>query len=249
MKNKLLTIRNLYKTYTKNNDAIKVLDNISFDINEGEIISIVGTSGCGKSTLLNILSGVENKTSGNINYLFDNENQIGYMMQDSALFPWLNIEKNASLSSKIKNVHNKNNILNLLKDYGLYEFKDRFPNELSGGMKQRVSLIRTISLKPKLLLLDEPFSQLDYQSRLSISLDVYKLVRKNNISVILITHDIEEAISLSDKVIVLSNRPAKIKKIYTLNFDRNIDPIKRKESENFIKYFNQIGKDLDILEK
>ena len=249
MKNKLVSINNLNKKYTNDFEEIDVLNNINLDIFEGEIVSIVGTSGCGKSTLLNIIARIETPSSGNIIYNSNTENNIGYMMQDSALFPWLNIEKNANLALKIKKKSSSEYVSSLLKEYGLYSFKNKYPKDLSGGMKQRVSLIRTIALKPKLLLLDEPFSQLDYQSRLSISSDVYKLVKTNNISVILITHDIEEAISLSDRIIVLSNRPASIKNIYEINFDKNMVPIDRRKNSSFINYFENIGKDLEIFEK
>lgn len=249
MKNKLISINNLNKKYTNDFEEIDVLNNINLDIFEGEIVSIVGTSGCGKSTLLNIIARIETPSSGNIIYNSNLENSIGYMMQDSALFPWLNIEKNANLALKIKKKSSSEYVSSLLKEYGLHSFKNKYPKDLSGGMKQRVSLIRTIALKPKLLLLDEPFSQLDYQSRLSISSDVYKLVKINNITVILITHDIEEAISLSDRIIVLTNRPASIKNIYEINFDKNMVPIERRKNSSFINYFENIGKDLEIFEK
>jgi len=249
MKNKLISINNLNKKYINDFEETDVLNNINLDIFEGEIVSIVGTSGCGKSTLLNIIARIEAPSSGNIIYNSNAENSIGYMMQDSALFPWLNIEKNANLALKIRKKSSSEYVSSLLKEYGLYSFKSKYPKDLSGGMKQRVSLIRTIALKPKLLLLDEPFSQLDYQSRLSISSDVYKLVKTNNISVVLITHDIEEAISLSDRIIVLSNRPASIKNIYEISFDKNVLPIERRKNSSFLNYFENIGKDLEIFEK
>ncbi|MBR5662270.1 MAG: ATP-binding cassette domain-containing protein [Bacilli bacterium] len=247
MNDKLLSIKNLNKTFNVN-EPINVLININIDIFKGEFISIVGTSGCGKSTLLNIIANLDKESSGYINYFFDNTDSIGYMMQEAALFPWLNVEKNALFAAKMKNINNNNYIDNLLKKYGLYEFKYKYPSELSGGMKQRLSLIRTLGLKPKLLLLDEPFSQLDYQSRISISSDVYKLAKENNITTILVTHDISEAISLSDRIIVLSKRPAHIKNIYSLQFDKNLLPIERRKEKLFLSYYELIGKDLDMFE-
>lgn len=248
MNNELLSIKDLNKSFN-NNEVVDVLNNINMDVYKGEFISIVGTSGCGKSTLLNIIAKLDKPSSGLVKYYFNNNDIIGYMMQEPALFPWLNIEKNALFAINVKNLNNNNYIMDLLKKYGLYEFKNKYPSELSGGMKQRISLIRTIGLKPTLLLLDEPFSQLDYQSRLSISNDVYNLVKENKITTILITHDISEAISLSDKIIVLSKRPAHIKNIYNLEFSKNLSPIERRKDKLFLYYFDLIGKDLDLFEE
>ena len=245
MKNKkIISISNLSKSFNN----INVINNVSLDVSEGEFLSIVGTSGCGKSTLLNIIAKLDKPSLGKITYHINDNDYVGYMMQDAALFPWLTIEKNAQLASKLKNVYNYNFINTLLKKYGLYDFKNKYPKDLSGGMKQRVSLIRTISLKPKLLLLDEPFSQLDYQSRLSISSDVYRLVKENNITTILITHDISEAISLSNRIIVLSKRPASIKSSYIIDIDKSLSPIERRKDKKFLYYFDLIGKDLDLFE-
>ena len=248
MRNKLLSINNLSKSFKSKADTIKVLDNINLDIYEGDFISIVGSSGCGKSTLLNIIAGLINESNGEINYHYDNLKETGYMMQDAALFPWLTIKKNATFACDIKN-KDSSYALNLLKKYGLDDFQNKYPNNISGGMKQRVSLIRTVSSKPKLLLLDEPFSALDYQSRLNISLDVHNLVKENNITTILITHDISEAISLSSKVIVLSKRPATIKNIYNIEIDDKQNPIERRKDNKFSYYYDLIGKDLNIFEK
>lgn len=248
MKNKILSIKNLHKNYTNKKETVNVIDDVSFDIYQGEIISIVGTSGCGKSTLLNIIANLITDYDGHVIYNFNKDN-IGYMLQESALFPWYNIKKNAKLGCLIKNMNNDNYIDYLLNKYGLDEFKDKYPKDLSGGMKQRVALIRTISTKPDLLLLDEPFAALDYQSRLSISKDVYELIKDNNITTIIITHDISEAISLSDKVIVLSKRPCRIKKIYDINLNNKINPIKNRKDDKFSFYYELIAKDLDLFEK
>jgi NitT/TauT family transport system ATP-binding protein len=247
MKNKLLTLRNISKEYNKNNEKIKVINNISFDVYEGEILSIIGTSGCGKSTLFNIIAHLIKDYDGLINYYFNDED-IGYMFQNDALFPWLNIDKNVRLGCNIKKINNDNYINNLMKRFKLSDFQDKFPHELSGGMKQRVSLIRTIATKPKLLLLDEPFAALDYQSRLSISKDVFNLIKENNITAIIITHDLAEAISLSDRVIVLSKRPAVIKNTYEIMLEKNDNPIIKRKDKRFNYYYELLCKDLDLLE-
>ena len=249
MKNKpLIRVENLYKSYINKNEKVNVLNNITFDVFEGEFVSIVGTSGCGKTTLLNIIAQLDKQSSGSVTYNLLDKKSIGYMFQDSALFPWLTIEKNSLLGCEIKNIVNKDYVYELLKKYDILDFKDKYPSNLSGGMKQRVALIRTISTKPKLLLLDEPFAALDYQSRLSISKDVYELVKENNITTIMITHDISEAISLSDKVIVLSKRPSVIKNIYEIKLENQNNPIKRRNDINFSSYYEKIGRDLDIFE-
>ena len=238
MKNKIISIKKLHKKY----DKLSVLDNLSFDIYEGEIICIVGTSGCGKSTLLNILSGIDKSYEGSIDFKY-NKDDIGYMFQEPSLFPWLTIHDNAKLTCKIKKIDNYEYVDDLLKRYLLYEFKDNYPQQLSGGMKQRLSLIRTISSKPKILFLDEPFGALDYQTRLSISTDVYNLIKENNITAIMVTHDISEAIKMADRIIVLSNRPSVIKNIYEI--DKEINTY----DENYIKYHKKICEDLNTDEK
>ena len=236
----LLTINNLSKDYLTLSGKIKAIDNITLSINKGDIISIIGPSGCGKSTLLNLISNIDNNYKGIINI---NTNNISYMLQSDSLLPWLSIYDNARLPSKFNKQIDEYYINLLLKKYDLYDFKDKKPNSLSGGMKQRLALIRTLSTRPELLLLDEPFSKLDYQTRLNIEKDVYDLIKENNITTILVTHDIAEAISMSNKVIVLTKRPAKIKNIY--NIDLSDDPIKNRSNNNFNYYFNKIWDDLN----
>ena len=240
---KIIEVKNLTKRF---NDLL-VIDNISFDIFEGEIICIVGTSGCGKSTLLNILSQLDNNYDGIVKTSIS-KNDIGYMMQEPALFPWLDIKSNAELACKIKKINNNGYVDNLLKKYSLYEFKNNYPNTLSGGMKQRLSLIRTLSTKPKVLFLDEPFAALDYQTRLAICDDVYKAIKENNITAILVTHDISEAISIADRVIVLSKRPTKIKNTYEIDLTNKSTPLLNYQDEKFPYYHQNIGRDLDIFE-
>ena len=247
MENILLKINNLSKNYhTKKNEIIAIKD-LSFDIYKNEILSIVGPSGCGKSTLLSILSGLETKTSGNIIKKYNYK--IGYMLQTDSLFPWLTVLENTLIGLDIENKKNKeniNNVINLLKKYGLYEFKDSYPNNLSGGMKQRVALIRTLATNPDLILLDEPFSALDYQTRLALSNDMYNIIKNENKTAILITHDIAEAISVSSRVIVLTKRPCTIKSIYNIKLDNQNNPIDNRKDSKFNYYFDKIWRDLDV---
>ena len=244
--NLLLKTINLSKNYHNNKIETKAIDNVSFDVYKDEILSIVGPSGCGKSTLLSILANLENKSEGEIiNY----SNRIGYMLQNDSLFPWLTILDNALLGLDIRGEKTKENIdktINLLKKYGLYEFKDLYPDNLSGGMRQRCALIRTLATNPDLLLLDEPYSALDYQTRLALSNDLYQIIRNEKKTAVLITHDLQEAISLSDRVIVLSKRPCKIKKIYKIILENKTNPIDNRKDSKFNYYYDMIWRDLDV---
>lgn len=247
--NNLIEITNLNKSYHTKEGEIKALNNFNLNVNKGEIISLVGPSGCGKSTILSILAELDKDYNGT--FKKDNNLKFAYMLQSDALLPWLTIYENCILGLKIQNNLTKENIdyVNyLLNFYNLEEFKDNYPKSLSGGMKQRVALIRTLSLKPDLLLLDEPFSALDQQSRLLISDDVYKIIKKEKKTVILVTHNIEEAILFSNKVIVLSKRPAKIKNIININIENTNSIYERRKDNNFHQYFDSIWKDLDINE-
>lgn len=237
--NNIIEIKNLYKNYQTKKEEINVLKNINLNIKEGELISLVGESGVGKSTLLSIISGLENISSGTIKKK-DNI-VISYMLQDNSLMPYLNVLDNCLLSLKIKKIYNKNSkkdIINLLNKYGLKDYIYSYPNELSGGQKQRVSLVRALSVKPDILLLDEPFSKLDYKTKKDISLDIKKIVKENNMTMIMVTHDIEDAVNLSDKVIVLSKKNKSIKNRYVINYDNKTNDI-------FLKYYNMIWRDLN----
>ena len=188
---KILEVKNICKTYQSLNGEIEALKNISFDIKEGEYISIIGPSGCGKSTLLSIISGLESKSSGEI-YI---DGKIGYMLQKDNLLEWRTIYKNVLLGLEIQKENTQENrdyVEGLLKKYGLYEFKDKYPAQLSGGMRQRVALIRTLAIRPKILLLDEAFSALDYQTRLMVTEDIFKILKAENITALMVTHDISE---------------------------------------------------------
>ena len=248
MKSNLLEIRNLKKIYHDKDGEILAIKDISFKIKEGEFIAIVGPSGCGKSTILSILSDLENKSDGEI--IISKPNlKIGYMLQNDALFDNRTILKNTLIGLEInKNLNDEKEekVLDLLNTYGLSEFIDKYPRNLSGGMRQRVALIRTLAVEPDILLLDEPFSALDYQTRLAVSDDVYKIIKKEKKTAIIVTHDIEEAISMADRVIVLSERPAVIKNIYSIDLPNKSTPIENRKIKEFDEYYNLIWKDLDI---
>ncbi len=196
---KILKVENISKKYQTKEGEVLALKNVNFRIKKGEFVSIIGPSGCGKSTLLSIISGLENQTSGNI-YL-ENEKihgispKIGYMLQKDCLLEWRTVFSNAMFGLEVKGINNKENqkyVEELLKKYHLYEFKNKYPSELSGGMRQRVALIRTLAIRPKLLLLDEAFSALDYQTRIMVTNDIYQILRKENITALIVTHDISE---------------------------------------------------------
>ena len=244
---KILKIKNLRKIYHTKKAEILAVDDFSFDLYEGEFVSIVGPIGCGKSTVLSILSGLLNKSAVEIEY--DKNIKFGYMLQDDSLFPFRNIVDNCMLGLEInkeKTVENEKYVLNLLNTYGLKDFIHSFPENLSGGMRQRVALIRTLACKPDILLLDEPFSALDYQSRLAVSDDVYKIIKKEKKSAIMVTHDLAEAISMSDRIIVLSDRPSHIKNVYEIKLSNRSTPIENRKAKEFAKYYDLIWKDIDF---
>ena len=242
------------KKMGKPQSFVKANDGISLNIYEGETFGLVGESGCGKSTLLSIIAGLEEKTTGEIYIEGEKVNgissKIGYMLQRDCLLEWRNILSNTMFGLEVKGKNdnvNKEYVLELLKKYNLYEFKDKYPSELSGGMRQRVALIRTLAVKPKILLLDEAFSALDYQTRIMVTNDIYYILRKEKITAIIVTHDISEAISMSDRVLVLSKRPGTIKDIHKINFGiENRTPINCRESPKFSQYFNTLWKELGV---
>ena len=241
----ILKIRDLTKTYHTKKEEIKAVEKFNLDLMEGEGVAIVGPSGCGKSTILSILSGIDKEYGGKV--IFDNI-KFGYMFQQDALLDYKTILDNALLGLEIEGSLNKDTkeyVINLLKTYGLKDFINSYPSSLSGGMRQRVALIRTLATKPDIILLDEPFSALDYQTRLIISDDVYKILKNEGKSFIMVTHDIAEAISMADKVVILSSRPSKVKKIIDVDFKDKTTPINNRKCELFNAYYEAIWKEID----
>lgn len=246
MLNNILELKNIRKIYHSKDGETLALDNINLKVLDEEFISIIGPSGCGKSTLLGIVAGIVSKSGGEI--VVSDDFKIGYMLQDDCLFPKRTVLENAVLGLEIKGLLNdesRKRVVDLLTKYGLEEFINSYPDSLSGGMKQRVALIRTLALDPDLLLLDEPFSALDYQTRLTLSDDLYKIIKQEKKTTIMVTHDIAEAISMSDRIVVLTKRPSTIKSIYDILLDKKDVPTKNRQDKNFIYYYNKIWKVLD----
>lgn len=251
----VLSLQNVCMNYQTIHSEIVALDNICFDVSEGEFVVIIGPSGCGKSTLLSIISGILKPSSGTV-FVSGEKNtgitsKVGYMLQNDNLLEWRTIYKNVLLGLEIQKQLTEENIEyanSLLKTYGLYEFKDSYPSQLSGGMRQRVALIRTLVTRPEILLLDEAFSALDYQTRLAVTDDVYSIIRKEKKTVVMVTHDIPEGISMADRVIVLSNRPAKIQNIHKIQFEKLPDrtPLLCRKDPKFSHYFDVLWKELDM---
>ena len=243
--NKILEIKKLSKKYHTKKGEIEAVKDFSIDIYEDDFVAIVGPSGCGKSTILSILSNLDKETSGEI---INHQKNIGYMLQNDALFDWLTVLDNCLLGLKIQRKltkENKEYAINLINKYGLKDFINSYPSSLSGGMRQRVALIRTLATKPDIMLLDEPFSALDYQTRLSISNDIYTILKQEKKSIILVTHDIAEAISLCDRIVVLSKRPSRIKNLYQIDLNKDLKPTKRRHEDKFNYYYDLIWKDID----
>lgn len=244
----ILRIQHLKKIYHDLDGEVCAIGDVNLDIYDKELVSIVGPSGCGKTSLLSILSNLESKSGGTISFNKDNI-KLGYMLQKDALFPWKTILENCLIGLEINHTLNeetKSRVIKLLNTYGLGDFIYKYPDSLSGGMKQRVALIRTLAIDPDILLLDEPFSALDYQTRLALSDDVYHIIKSEGKTAILVTHDLAEAISLSDRVIVLTKRPAAIKKIYDIKLTNKSTPINNRKCKEFSTYYDEIWRDLDV---
>ena len=255
MDKNLLEIKNLKLIYHSPKGENEALKDINFNVKKGEFIAIVGPSGCGKTTILSLVAGIIKASGGEI--LLDGKKvdginkNVGYMFQKDQLFEWLTIWKNVCLGldiTKTNTIENQNRVKQLIKKYGLDDFVQNRPRQLSGGMRQRVALIRTLALNPKLLLLDEPFSALDYQTRLLVGEDVWNIIKQEKQTAILVTHDISEAISLSDKVIILSSRPSVVKRVVEIPF-KSESPLKRRENKEFSTVFDEVWKELVTDEK
>lgn len=249
----ILELKNVDYSYHTLDGETKALSNISFSLKKGEFVSVVGPSGCGKSTLLSLIDGLMQPESGELlmngQPLTDNSERIGYMLQHDHLFEWRSIWRNILLGAEINHrltPETKRRARAMLEQYGLKQFARSKPSELSGGMRQRAALIRTLLMEPELLLLDEPFSALDYQTRLTVGDDIGQIIRNSGKTALLVTHDLSEAVSLADRVIVLTRRPAEIARIIPVTFDLTHDtPLARRNAPEFKNYFNEIWKELN----
>ena len=245
----LLSLRNISLSYHTKSGQTDALAGINLDVERGEFVAVVGPSGCGKTTILSVIAGLLAPTGGEI--LLDNKpvvkpcGDIGYCLQHDSLFEWLTIEKNVLIGLKVQKKltgESRTYAMSLLAKYGLAEFANAYPHQLSGGMRQRAALIRTLAFKPKLLLLDEPFSALDYQTRLEVAADVGNIIRQEGLTAVLVTHDISEAITLASRVCILSPRPATVKKFVDIKLKG--DSLARRANKDFGEYFDAIWKDL-----
>lgn len=248
----ILQLNDISFTYHSKDAETKAVENMSFSVVEGEFVGIVGPSGCGKTTILNLLADIEKPGEGEIllrgQHLNSVGNKIALMPQRDQLFEWRTIEKNVCLGLEIQRRATKEareRGRELLLKYGLGDFLKKHPSELSGGMRQRAALIRTLVTEPDILLLDEPFSALDFQTRLNVCNDVYAIIKQEKKTAILVSHDISESISLCDKVIVLSARPARVVREIAIDLDKSLTPLQRRECPNFSSYFETIWKLLE----
>ena len=250
MQNSILKIDSLSYSYHNLSGETHALENLSFHVNKGEFLASVGPSGCGKSTILSLIAGLLKPEKGSVTFFTKSGQKpgIGYMLQHDHLFEWRSVWKNVTLGLEIADRMTPENIAyvkKMLEDYGLLPFSDKKPHELSGGMKQRAALIRTMALNPDILLLDEPFSALDYQTRLTVSGDIASIIRNAHKTAILITHDLSEAISLADRVLVLSNRPAQVKAEFDIHLTLpDASPLAARKAPEYSFYFNQIWEEI-----
>jgi NitT/TauT family transport system ATP-binding protein len=250
-----LVVEHVSKSYELDDRIVPVIGDLSLTLNEGEIVSIVGPSGCGKTTLLNTLCGLLAPDAGHVRWhgreITGQPQNVGYMLQKDLLLPWRTALGNTMLGLEIRNVARaeaEDRSRAMLDQLGLYGFADHYPSTLSGGMRQRVALARTLVNEPDVLLLDEPFASLDFQSKLLIETDTVALVRQSRRSLLLITHDIEEAVSLADRVIVLTKRPTQVKAVYDIALgDARSDLIAVRQSPTFRDYVRSIWADLDVV--
>lgn len=249
--NTLLSFQNVQYHYHTISGETQALKDISFTVREGEFISVVGPSGCGKTTLLSMIAGLIKPESGELYFsdaLKNNPSGIGYMLQHDQLFEWRTIYKNVLLGLELRRKNTKQRRAaadELLRQYGLYPFRNSYPNELSGGMRQRAALIRTLVCEPELLLLDEPFSALDYQTRLTVSSDIVDIIKKEKKTAVLVTHDLSEAVALSDRILVLSARPATVLRMMEIHLTKQgTGAVAARKAPEFSTYFNELWEEL-----
>lgn len=241
----IISMNDVSMNYHTVDGETKALDKITFDVNSGELLGIVGPSGCGKSTILSLIAGLLKPSSGEILI----GGKVSYMLQKDYLLAWRTILQNALLGLEIQkklSEESKRNVIDMLNKYGLGDFLNYYPRQLSGGMRQRVALIRTLAVGPDILLLDEPFSALDYQTRLAIADEVWKIIKHEEKTALFVTHDISEAISMSDRILVLSKRPGHVISIHKINTSGEQGPLNRRKAPEFRDYFNEIWKELDV---
>ncbi len=246
----LLEIKNIDLKYQTPEGETHAVEGLNMTVKEGEFVAVVGPSGCGKTTLLSIIAGLIKPSGGKVfisgKEVDDVSPRIGYMLQKDQLFEWRNVEANVMLGLEIKKIKTPQNVAYaklLIEKYGLKDFMRSFPRNLSGGMRQRAALIRTLAFKPDILLLDEPFSALDFQTRLSVCDDVYRIIKSENKTSVLVTHDVSEAVSMADRVYVLTKRPATVKSVFEIKIDKPT-PLEKREDKDFSYWFNRIRREI-----
>ena len=251
----VIELRHAALVYQSPEGEVEAVRDVSLEVEEGEFVSLVGPSGCGKSTLLHAIAGLEKLSGGQVwvchRPVLGPGDAVGLMPQRDQLFEWENIRRNVTLGLRVRGKMTPEylaHVESLLQRYELEEFADKRPGELSGGMRQRCALIRTLATKPEILLLDEPFSALDYQTRLAVSQDVWRIIRAEQKTALLVTHDISEAVSMSDKVVVLSRRPAEVREVLDMGQLKSLPPLQRRDTPEFAALFNEIWKGLEICE-
>ena len=248
-----IELRHAAACYQSADGEVEAVREVSFAVEEGAFVSLVGPSGCGKSTLLGAIAGLERLSGGEIRIggepVHGISPRVGFMPQRDQLFEWRNIWDNVTLGLTVRKETDPAayaHVRELLERYGLSAFVRKKPAQLSGGMRQRCALIRTMATGADILLLDEPFSALDYQTRLAVSADIWHILRREGKTALLVTHDIAEAVSMSDRVVVLSRRPAVVKAELDMGTLRGMEPMARRDTPEFQRYFNAIWKELDI---
>ena len=246
MEGALLSVENVSVYYHTPQGETEAIRDLNFSVKKGEFVAVVGPSGCGKTTMLSLIMGLKPPSEGRVCFPLG-PCPMGYMLQRDNLLEWRNLEQNAVLGLEVQHKftdENRKKTIALLKKYGLGDFLSHYPSQLSGGMRQKAALIRTLALDPELLLLDEPFSALDYQTRLTLADEVFSIIHAERKTALLVTHDIGEAVSMADRVLVFSDRPATLKQEFSLVFPQDLTPLGRRETPAFQEYFAAIWKEL-----